>query len=282
MKYCGVVTPFRGTRVYTRCAMGKPGSEVALEEMTSRVFGDLLKNGIVIKLADDLYCGGNSPDELLDNWTLVLQALQTNGLHLSASKTVIAPRTTTLLGWQWSQGKLQACSHRICTLSTCERPKTVKGLRSFLGAYKILSRVLKGCSEYLSILEDYVAGKSSSSPISWDEELSLTFSRAQKFLLNSKCITLPRPDDQLWVVTDGASKTHGLGATLYVMRKGQLHLAGFFSAKLKKQQKSWIPCEIEALSIASALKYFSPFIIQSSKSTFLLTDSKQCVQAFEN
>jgi hypothetical protein len=31
MKYCGVVTPFQGVRVYTRSAMGMPGSETALE-----------------------------------------------------------------------------------------------------------------------------------------------------------------------------------------------------------------------------------------------------------
>ena len=65
MKYCGVATPFRGVRVYARSAMGMPGSETALEELMSRVLGDLLKEGIVAKIADDLYCGGNSPSELL-------------------------------------------------------------------------------------------------------------------------------------------------------------------------------------------------------------------------
>ena len=30
MKYCGVATPFKGTRVYVRSAMGMPGSETAL------------------------------------------------------------------------------------------------------------------------------------------------------------------------------------------------------------------------------------------------------------
>ena len=33
MKYCGIATPFKGIRVYTRCAMGMPGSETALEEL---------------------------------------------------------------------------------------------------------------------------------------------------------------------------------------------------------------------------------------------------------
>ena len=35
MKYCGVATPYKGIRVYTRSAMGMPGSETALEELMS-------------------------------------------------------------------------------------------------------------------------------------------------------------------------------------------------------------------------------------------------------
>ena len=66
MKYCGVVrtTPFRGVRVYARSAMGMPGSEPALEELLCRVLGDLLEEGVVVKLADDIYCGGNTIAEL--------------------------------------------------------------------------------------------------------------------------------------------------------------------------------------------------------------------------
>ena len=53
MKYCGVATPFRGVRVYTRSAMGMLGSETALEEIMCRVLGDLVREGHVTKLADD-------------------------------------------------------------------------------------------------------------------------------------------------------------------------------------------------------------------------------------
>ncbi|RXN12438.1 Retrovirus-related Pol poly from transposon opus [Labeo rohita] len=63
MKYCGVVTPFKGVRVYARCAMGMPGSETALEELTCRVLGDLLEQGQVAKIADDLYCGADTLED---------------------------------------------------------------------------------------------------------------------------------------------------------------------------------------------------------------------------
>ncbi|XP_071508858.1 uncharacterized protein [Diadema antillarum] len=98
MKNCGVAIPFRGIRVYTRCAMELPGSETALDELMCRVLGDLLVEGIVVKLADDLYCGADKPQALLQNWSRVLQALAANGLHLSPTKTTVCPKTTNLLG----------------------------------------------------------------------------------------------------------------------------------------------------------------------------------------
>ena len=82
-------------------------------------------------------------------------------------------------------------------------------------------------------------------------------------------------------MTDGSVKQCGVGATLYVMRNGKLKLAGFFSAKLRGRQISWLPCEIEALSIAAAIRHFSSYIVQSVHNTSILTDSKPCVQAHE-
>ena len=67
MKYCRVATPYRCIRIYTRCAMGMPGSETDLEELMFRVLGNCIQDGLIAKLADDLYCGGNTLDELLSN-----------------------------------------------------------------------------------------------------------------------------------------------------------------------------------------------------------------------
>ena len=85
----------------------------------------------------------------------------------------------------------------------------------------------------------------------------------------------------MWIITDGAVKTPGIGATLYLTRNNKLQLAVFFSAKLRGRQVTWLPCEIETLFIAAATKHFSPYIIQSKTPACILTDSKPCVQSFE-
>ena len=152
LKYCSVATPFGGICIYTRSAMGMPGSETALEEKMCRVLGDFTEEGFMAKLADDLYCDGNTPKALLNNWQRVLQALDRCNLRLFPTKTVICPKTTSILGWIWSQDRLSANPYRIAALASCPPPSTVKGLRSFIGAYKVLSRVLSNCSKVIDPL----------------------------------------------------------------------------------------------------------------------------------
>ena len=60
--------------VYAMC-YGHAGLKTALEELMCRVLGDHLQAGYLAKLADDLYCRGNSPEELLANWTSVMLLL---------------------------------------------------------------------------------------------------------------------------------------------------------------------------------------------------------------
>jgi hypothetical protein len=281
-KYSGVAIPYCGLRVYVRSAMGMPGSETALEDVTCVVLGHLVQEGIVVKIADDLYCGRHTPEEPLNNWKRVLDALQRCNLNLLASKTIIAPKQARILDWLWQLGTIKASPHQIATLFSCQPPKTVTALRSFIGAYKVLSRVIKNTSDFLSKFEDTIAGCDSKDLLVWTDDLHSTFARAQEALPSHKVITLPRPSDQLWIVTDGALRKLCLGATLYVERNGKLFLAVWvFSVKLRTNQRHWLPCEIEALSIAAAIKHYSPFIIQSQLPACILTDSKPCVQAYE-
>ena len=115
-------------RVYTRCATGMPGSQTAQEKLICRVLVDLLVEGYVAKLADDLYCGGNSLQDLSSTWRRLLAIPSRASLRLSASKTIVYPKQTSILDWVWSKGSLTAGPHIIATFSSCQAHKTVKGL----------------------------------------------------------------------------------------------------------------------------------------------------------
>ena len=223
------------------------------------------------------------------HWKRVLDALQKSNLKLSSAKTIICPRSITILvhslsfyfGWIWTQEVLSASPHRVAVLAKCPPPDTVSGLRSFIGTYKVLSRVLPNCSAHTSPLESAIAGYQFQDKIVGQMIHNRSFIVQKTALSTHKSMTLPRADDQIWIVTDGSVTRQRIGATMYVSRENNLLLAGFFSTKLRKHQVTWPPCEIEALSIAAAIKHFSPYIIQSTHNTCLLTNSKPCVQAVE-
>ena len=279
--YVATATPFKGLRVYTRAAMGMPGSSEILQELTSRVFGDLLAEGILLILADDLFIGGNTIEEMLYRWEVVLQRLSENNLTLSPTKTIVCPKSTTILGWIWSSGTLAPSKHKVSALSSVPPPKTCTAMRSYIGAFKAVSRCIPNYASLLSGLEDSIKGLQGSECVNWSDDLLSIFTQSQSALKSPAILTIPIPSDQMSMTVDASPLNKGLGATLYVNRDGKRCIAEFYSFKLKDHQLNWYPCELEALAIAAGVEHFSPYICNSINPMQILSDSKPCVQAYQ-
>ena len=280
MPYLGTMTPFKGIRLYARAAMGMPGSTEYLEELMSRVLGHLQQSGRVAKIHDDLYAFSQSIDELYHTWEEVLIALSNNNLCLSAEKTEIVPVSTTILGWTWQNGCISASAHKVSPLAATAEPVTCTAMRSFLGAYKAISRCVPRCASLLSPLEDSIKGLKGADKVVWNSALSMAFSDTKAALSDPKTLVLPSPADKLTITVDASPLNRGLGAIMLISMKGQQKVAEFFSFKLKDHQNKWVPCEMEALAICTAANHFAPYVRESDSSTQMLTDSKPCVQAW--
>ena len=236
------------------------------------------RQGKATKIADDLYVGGNTIEDLFANWAKVLGIMQKNNLKLKADKTKIAPTSTTILGWNWNNGSISAGAHKISPLATCSPPVTVTSLRAFIGAYNVFNRVLREYARYVQDLEAAVASKQKRDKIIWTDPLLESFKNAQSALNSTATQHYLVLNDQLILVRDGAHP--GIGSVMYLVRNNVIHLGGFFSAKLKAHHTKWYPREIEALSIATSVRHFGPYLCQSHHRTQLLTDNKPCVQAW--
>ena len=119
-------------------------------------------------------------------------------------------------------------------------PKTVYSLRSFIGAYKVLSRVLKDCSKIIHPLHLAVAGKKSQETIKWSESLDEVFRKAQTHLSSTSVLTLPKPHDQLWIVTGTAKVPPGIGATLYVKKNNKFTRIRIFQRTATQRTASMV------------------------------------------
>ena len=135
------------------------------------------------------------------------------------------PQRTQILGWDWCEGRIAASKHKISALKSCEPPKTVTGMRSFIGAFKTFNRVVRQCTAYLSVLEELIAGKQKDG-IAWSDLSLQAFKSAQKALEKTPSICLPRPSDELMIVHDGCN--NGIGSILFVRRNKKVCIWDIF------------------------------------------------------
>ena len=226
-----------------------------------------------------MYVGAQNISDLTLSWQKVLHQLQRNNLYLSAAKTAIAPKRTTVLGWIWDSGTISISPHKVSPLVNSDPPKTCSSMRSFIGAYKALSRCIPSYSSLMSPLENCIKGKDGKSVIQWDSDLTKHFRTAQEALKSPYTLTIPTRADKHMMTVDASPLNDGISATLFVIRDGKHLLAENFSLKLKEHQTGWEPCELEALSITAGVRHFSPYIRESDHPLVVLTDSKPCVQA---
>ena len=69
MKYFGVMTPFKGVRLYSRAPMGYHCTSAYLDELLSRIFGDMVQKHQIFRIADDIYVGAEQVEDLFDIWS---------------------------------------------------------------------------------------------------------------------------------------------------------------------------------------------------------------------
>ena len=270
-------SPYKGMYVLLRSGQGMKNQSEGLQQKMRMVLGDLFQQGKARIIADDIQTGGNTIDEALDNWNLILQACGKNNIKIDPNKTKIFATEIPLLGWIKKHDKLIPDPHRILAIQKADFPKTVSDMRSYLGTYKTFFKSLPNMAQILHPLELTTGEKDGKSLISWTPELSSVFKHSQKSISNLHHLYQPKRTDQLLITLDWSKK--GIGATLWAILDQSRQVVEFFSAKLKGNQSNWSPCDGEGLALAAAIKRFSVFLRETHKVTIVCSDNKTVVQA---
>ena len=258
--------------------------ELSYERLT-RIFGDMQQKRKLCRQADSLVVGGLTLDELFTNLAEVFHRLRTCNLTIKPSKLIIAPKTVLMFGWEYSSQGWHPTSHTVNPLSISPEPKTVKQLRSWLGAAKQLSACLENYSIYFSPLEKVVSSRKSQEYIVWTPELSQQFSEAKSMLNSVKTVHYPTPEDKIFTYSDYSQDHHSVGGRLEFVRKlsdGSFKTfhGGFFSTKVAECKTRWQVCESESLACKLVLEHFRPIIQESSQIVTHYCDNAPTVQAF--
>ena len=279
-----IAHPYGGLRVYTVCPQGLRNSAEWGSEILSRIYGDMVKKGRCTRIADQIYVLGNSVIELAENFKEILARARNANLTFKASKIIVCPHSTVILGWK-KQGSLWLpTQHVLSPLSAAEPPATVKKMRGWLGAFRQISKTIPNHAVVLQPFEKLVGGKNSKDKIQWSPQLLKEFDVAKKSIQTVRPITIPRPSDHLRIFPDWSQDADAVGGRLIIERlvngkNIELH-GGQFSARLKGAQSRWTPCEKECLAIKLLVQHFQPFIRENKNKTTVLTDNIVSVHAW--
>ena len=275
-----------GTLAYARAPMGLLGMDAIQEELTDKLLGDLVVKGSVAKVADNVYFGSDTLNGFLDVFHNIVSRCHQADLRLKPSKIKLNIKHADILGLHWNKGTLTPTPHKLDPLAHCERPRTVKGLRSFLGAVRfhdicLPSKELSSATANLDL--QIPSQRSGKEEITWDSDLITSFNAIQQILKTPETVFVPRKNDSLFICGDGAPTANALGTKLFIKRPGIPNLLPSFNYgfRIKANMKDWSPCEFEAYSIAQGIKKMKPFFRFVETQTTAMIDSKACVQAVQ-
>ena len=282
-QWCAIQTPFGGMRYFKRSIQGLVGQTEEQDELLAKVLHKELLEGICVKLADDIFAGGVTIEEAIDNWIRIMKVLDNNNFKIAPNKTVLFPKQVDVLSWVWKEGGyLSPSPHRKLALQKVryEDIKTVKDMRSYIGLYKTFIDCTPNLTTSLDKFDQLVGSKQSNDEITWTPDLVQAFNKSKELISQMKDLYLPRPDDQLIITCDGARTPPAVGMILQAKTfDNKTKIVKYLSVKLKPHMIKWNPCEIEACALGTAIESFYDYIKQSEKPVVICPDSKAVVDA---
>lgn len=158
-------------------------------------------------------------------------------------------------------------------------PKTVNGLRRFLGMLNFYRRFIPHAAEDQAVLHDMLSGPKlkGSHPLTWTPELLQVFYKCKTSLARSTLLAHPEENAPLALVTDASNSA--LGAVLQQLVHNNWQPLAFFSKKFNKAQQQYSAYDRELLAIYESVKHFR-YMVEGRHFT-IYTDHKPLIFAFQ-
>ena len=212
---------------------------------------------------DNVYCAGNSPDEVYQLLQQVIQTCHAYNIKLKEEKCTFLTDRISALGYIVQRNQIIADPTRVSAIQALPTPTDVKQLRSLLGSFNVYSHLIPSFATIAAPLYDLTR---KSTPYTWTTSHDSALTTLKQGLATS--ITKCYPDPSLdWIVRTDAS-TIGVGGALIQRREGKEEIIAVYSKKLSPAAIKWSVYELElygliyALTLWRTLLYGKQFLIE--------------------
>jgi hypothetical protein len=248
-------TPF-GQFQYRVMPFGLKTAPAYFQHFINMVLGPYL-NLFCFAYLDDIIVYSNTPEEHEKNTTLVLEALEENGLHLKPSKCAWNVQEVSFLGFTAVAGKgIRMSDDKIDNLLSTPTPRNLADLRSFLGMINFYDKFLPHYSDKTAILTELTK---KDQPWTWTERQEEAFRTLlsgirKDVFLSSFDWTLPTQ-----LETDASDVAYG-GCISQLHPDGHWRPILFFHHKFKEHEKNWDIHDKELYAIVYAFDRFRHYL----------------------
>lgn len=237
---------------FTRISMGLSNGPTEFQKIMQKV----LKGTSGVSYLDDVFLVVDTIEEGFEELKKILQAFANYNLSLNLRKCRFFMTKIDFLGRELSKEGVRPGSSHLRAISEAQAPRTVKGVRQFLGLANFSRKFVKNYAEKVSpltnLLRKNVAWE-------WGPEQMNAMQTVKEILLGKPLLATFESGLKTELHTDASSI--GLGGMLIQLDGKEKRVVGYYSRKTTPVEQKYHSYDLETLAVYASLKYFRVYLL---------------------
>ena len=255
-----------GQYCFNRMPFGIAAAPGTFQELMNKVL-DKMKNTVVY--LDDILIFTESKEQHYEVLDKVLKRITKAGLRINPNKCHILKEEVKFLGYIINEKGIKTDPTKLEAISSFEKPKCIKNLRSFLGICNYYRKFIKDYAKKAKLLEG-MCGLNNKKLI-WTENCEKTFEEMKKALTSTPILGYPNIKKEFILDTDASFDT--IGAVLSQRDDyGHERVIAYGSHTMNSHEKGYCITRKELLAIYYFCQHFNHYLY--GKRFTLRTDHK--------
>ena len=185
----------------------------------------------------------------------VLRRLEENDLFMKLKKCTFHATEVDFLGMIVGRDGIKMDQEKVKAILEWPEPKTVKGVRSFLGLANFYQRFIKDYVKVARPLHDLTKKEN---PFCWEEPQQVAFDTLKLHFTTAPILVFPDID---WVFClESDTSDYATGAVLSIEKEGVWHPVTFSSHSMMPQERNYPIADKEMLSVIQALEQWRHYL----------------------
>ena len=261
----------KGLFQYRRMPFGLVNAPSSFQRMMAAVLAGL--KGVQVYV-DDIIIWTETLEQHTSLVEQVLERLNKAGLTINSEKSEWFMEQVDYLGHTVAYNSIKMNADRVRDYASKPVPRSVKMLRSVLGAFGYYRRFIPRFSDIAVPLYDLTKEKN----WHWDQRHQEAFELLKEHIVRDVVLATPRYGVGFCIKTDASDI--GLGATLSQEENGIHRPLAFISRSFSSAERNYNTTQRELLGLVFALTYFSNYI--DGQQVKLLTDHQANIYWLHN